>query len=81
MKFAQVTCSTGMHHRVRSLIRLQGNMSRTFITLIQGEVTGAFRIGDWKVECLSWILRSSKPIGHCLLNGEDPSTRVLKSGG
>lgn len=81
MRFAQVTCSTGMRHQVRNLIRLQGNMWRTFITLIQEEVTGAFLTGDWKVECLSWILRSLKPIGHCLLNGEDPSTRVLRSGG
>lgn len=81
MRFARVTCSTGMRHRVRSLIRLQGNMSRTFTTLIQEEATGAFHTGDCKVECLSWILRSLKPTGRCLLSGEDPSTRGLRSGG
>lgn len=81
MRFAPVTCSTGMRHQVRNLIKPQGSMSRTFTTLIQGEVTGAFRTGDWRVECLSWILRSLRLTGRCLPSGEYHSTRELRSGG
>ncbi len=81
MKYVHLTFSTGTLHQLKSLIRPHGNMLERFTCLIQEEVTDAFHIGVLKVEFHSWIHKWLRLIGHFLHNGEDHSTRELRSGG
>jgi hypothetical protein len=81
MKYVLHICLTGMLLQLNNLMKQLNNMSKIFIILIVEEVIDVFHSGDYKVECHYLILKSSKPIGHCLLNGEFHNIKELKNGG